>query len=67
MVCRWQEHKLIQLSRGQYDSVITWVCEYHLACVCMRKPAVDVMYECVDDVSEDEGPGSTQTVLQLSE
>lgn len=35
--------------------------------VCTNSPAVDVVYECVDDVSEDEGPGSSQTVLHLSE
>ncbi len=33
----------------------------------MHQPAVDVVNECVDDVSEDEGPGSSQTVLHLSE
>lgn len=26
-----------------------------------------MVYECVDDVPEDEGPGSTQTVFHLSE
>ena len=33
----------------------------------MHPPTVDVVNECVDDVSEDEGPGSSQAVLHLSE
>lgn len=36
-------------------------------CMCVHIPAVDVVNECVDDVSEDEGPGSSQAVLHLSE
>lgn len=37
-------------------------------CVCARAhQPVDVMNECVDDVSEYEGPGSSQAVLHLSE
>ena len=36
-------------------------------CICVHRPAVDVVNECVDDVSEDEGPGSSQAVLHLSE
>lgn len=35
--------------------------------ICTHQPAVDVVNECVDDVSEDEGPGSSQAVLHLSE
>lgn len=34
---------------------------------CLHPPAVDMVNECVDDVSEDEGPGSAQAVLHLSE
>lgn len=33
----------------------------------VHRPAVDVVNEGVDDVSEDEGPGSSQTVLHLPE
>lgn len=33
----------------------------------MHQPAVDVVYDCVDDVSEDKCPGSSQAVLHLSE
>lgn len=35
--------------------------------VGVHSPAVDVVNERVDDVSEDEGPGSSQTVLHLPE
>lgn len=34
---------------------------------CVHQPAVDVVYDGVDDVSEDERPGSSQAVLHLSE
>lgn len=39
------------------------------SCVCIwvQRPAVDMVDECVDDVSEDKGPGSSQAVLHLSE
>lgn len=33
----------------------------------MHLLAVDVVNECVNDVSEDEGPGSSQAVLHLNE
>lgn len=33
----------------------------------LRKPAVDVVNEGVDDVSEDEGPGAPQAVFHLPE
>lgn len=43
----------------------------HTVCVtvsaCVHQPAVDMVNECVDDVSEDEGPCSSQAVLHLSE
>lgn len=35
--------------------------------MCVHRPAVDVVNEGVDDVSEDEGPGSSQAVLHLFE
>ena len=35
--------------------------------MCVHRPAVDVVNEGVDDVSEDEGPGSPQAVLHLFE
>lgn len=34
---------------------------------CLHPPAIDMVNECVDDVSEDEGPGSAQAVLHLSD
>lgn len=41
--------------------------QYVRSCTSVHQPAVDMVYECVDDVSEDEGPGSSQAVLHLSE
>lgn len=35
--------------------------------ICVHQPAVDMVNERVDDVSEDEGPRSAQAVLHLSE
>lgn len=39
----------------------------YVICICVHQPAVDVVNERVDDVSEDEGPGSSQAVLHLFE
>lgn len=41
--------------------------QYVRSCTSVHQPAVDMVNECVDDVSEDEGPGSSQAVLHLSE
>lgn len=37
------------------------------ATLLLRRPAVDVVNEGVDDVSEDEGPGAPQAVFYLPE
>lgn len=38
-------------------------------CVCLfvHQPAIKMVNECVDNVPQDEGPGSSQAVLHLSE
>lgn len=36
-------------------------------CVCVYRPAVDVVHKGVDDVSEHKGPGSTQAILNLTQ
>lgn len=36
-------------------------------CLCAHQPAVEMVNECVDDVPQDEGPGSSQAVLHLPE
>lgn len=36
-------------------------------CVWVYRPAVDVVYKGIDDISEHKGPRSTQAILNLGE